>query len=311
MNYLFTMLSIIIPFYNEEENLAPLHDELKKKLEEMREAHEIVFVDDGSRDGSAEEVAKLLKKDPQVRLVVHNKRLGKGDALRDALSKAKGDLIVFMDADLQDDPADLPQFLAKIKEGYDFVNGIRVKRKDNPVVKIYSGAANWFLKNFLQSPFTDINCGYKMFRREALDDIVLYGNNFRFLPLAAFYKGKRVGEIPVHNRPRFKGVTKFGIKKLFTGIIDTMTAYFIYRFAEQPLHFFGLIGGVFFLAGFVITFILAVERLFFNVLLYRRPSLLLGILLIIVGLQVVMTGIIGELVVFQHKKLRNRGSQPD
>lgn len=304
------MISVIIPFYNELENLKPLYEELTARMRSMGEEYELLFVDDGSKDGGQKLLWDLQKKDDRVRMLVHNKRLGKGDSLRDGLAEADGDLVVFMDADMQDDPEDLPRFRALIKQGYDLINGVRVKRKDNGIVRTYSKIANWFLKNFLQSPFADINCGYKMFRREVVADIVLYGNNFRFLPLAVYYRGFRVGEVDVHNRPRYQGVTKFGVMKLFTGIFDTMTAYFIYQFAEQPLHFFGLIGGVFFIAGFVITFILALERLFFNVLLYRRPALLLGILLIIVGIQIVMTGIIGELIVYQHKKLRSRRPQP-
>ena len=300
------MISVIIPFHNEKDNLTQLTGELTAGLGKLGEEYEVIFVDDGSTDGSGKAVKQLQEKDAKLRLILNNKRQGKGEALRRGLEESRGDLIVFMDADLQDDPSDLNLFLEKIREGADFVNGIRADRKESPVVKTYSGFANAFLKAFLQSPFTDINCGYKMFRRSVLNDFNLYGNNFRFLPLAAYYKGFRVEEVPVHNRPRIHGVTKFGSKKLLVGIFDTVTAYFLFRFSEQPLHFFGIIGGLFFLAGFVITGILTVERLFFNVLLYRRPSLLLGILLIIVGIQIGMTGIIGELIVYQHKKSRSR-----
>lgn len=296
------MLSIIIPFYNEEKNVSLLYKELYTVLTDHNYEYEILFVDDGSDDQSKHEIDRVKKNDPHIFLLHHRKRFGKGAALQTGLDLAKGDVIVFMDADLQDDPHDLPMFIKKIEEGYDFVNGIRVNRKDNVIVKMYSQIAKIFLNIFLNSPLTDINCGFKAFRKEVLDEVVLYGNSFRFFPLAAHYKGFRVTEIPVHNRVRRFGKSKFGINKLLTGIFDTVTAHFLYRFAEKPLHFFGAWGMVFFGVGFVITSYLAFERIFFNMPLYRRPLLQLGILLIIIGIQIAMTGIIGELIVYMHKK---------
>jgi len=303
------MISIIIPFYNEAESLPFLVEYLTKVLEKISEEKEIILVDDGSDDSSKFKIqnSKLQFKTQnyQIKLIDHRKRFGKGKALATGIKNSKGEIIVFMDADLQDDPADLPKFLEKIKEGYSFVNGIRVKRQDNFLVKIYSFLAGFFLKTFLHSPFTDINCGFKAFRREVLGEVVLYGNNFRFFPLAVFYQGFRVAEISVNNQPRKFGKSKFGSKKLFIGVLDTLTAYFLYKFSEKPLHFFGLIGSLLFFAGFVISLVLAIERLFFGTLLYRRPALFLGILLIIVGVQIVMTGIIGELIVYLNKKISN------
>lgn len=296
------MLSIIIPVYNESENLPILLKELTMVLTKNTYETEIILVNDGSTDKTMSNVKSQISYVKNIQLLSHRKRFGKGEALSTGLKHAKGNIIVFMDGDLQDDPADIPHLLHEIREGYDLVNGIMTKRKDNVVIKMYSSLANLFMKTFLHSPFTDINCGFKAFKKEVLEEIVLYGNNFRFLPLAVFYKGYKVTEIPVHNRPRIHGVSKYGIGKLFFGIIDTLTTYFLYRFAEKPLHFFGLWGSVFFTAGFLLSFYLAVERIFFGMLLYRRPILQFGILLIIVGLQVIMTGIIGELIVYLHKK---------
>ncbi|MEK7078979.1 MAG: glycosyltransferase family 2 protein [Patescibacteria group bacterium] len=296
------MISIIIPFYNEEKNISLLHKELSTVLVSHKYEYEIIFIDDGSDDSSKVEIENILLGDKHVQLFIHRKIFGKGEALQTGLRHAKGDIIIFMDADLQDDPHDFPAFIAKMKEGYDFVNGVRVDRKDNIIIKTYSRIAKIFLNIFLRSPFTDINCGFKGFRKEVLDEVVLYGNSFRFFPLAAHYKGFKVTEIPVHNRARRFGKSKFGISKLFTGIFDTVTAHFLYRFAEKPLHFFGAWGMIFFGTGFIITFYLAIERIFFDMPLYRRPLLQLGILLIIVGIQVMMTGIIGELIVYMHKK---------
>lgn len=296
------MLTIIIPFYNEERNVTLLYKELHTVLIDHKYEYELLFVDDGSDDQSKHEIGNIIKDDSHVSLLLHRRRFGKGAALQTGLDKAKGDVIIFMDADLQDDPHDLPAFIKKLNEGYDFVNGVRVDRKDNFIIKTYSRIAKIFLNIFLHSPLTDINCGFKAFKKEVLDEVVLYGNNFRFFPLAAHFKGFKVTEIPVHNRLRKYGKSKFGISKLLTGIFDTVTAHFLYRFAEKPLHFFGAWGMVFFGVGFAITSYLAYERIFFNMPLYRRPLLQLGILLIIIGIQIAMTGILGELIVYVHKK---------
>lgn len=300
------MISLIIPFFNEVQNITPLIREIDEAMGTLHYEYEIVFVDDGSTDNSSSQVKKDGEKNNKIVLCTHKKRRGKGEALQTGIAKSKGDIIVFMDGDLQDDPRDIPRFLKEIEKGAQFVNGSRKIRKDNSVIRFYSELVNGFLKIFMDSPFTDINCGFKTFKREILTDIPLYGNNFRFLPLAAFYKGYAVAEIEVSNRPRIHGVSKFGIGKLLIGIFDTLTAYFLYRFAQNPLHFFGTIGAVAFGMGFIISFYLAIERIFFNVLLYRRPLLQLGIVLIIVGIQIIMTGIIGELIVYLHKKNQNK-----
>ena len=293
------MISIIIPFYNEAESLPILVDQLIDQLDKIKKEYEIVLVDDGSDDAFA---SKLKVKSEKLKVISHRKRFGKGQALKTGIENSSGEIIIFMDADLQDDPKDIHKFFKKINEGYDFVNGIRTNRQENFLVKSYSYLATKFLKIFLHSPFTDINCGFKAFKKEVLKDFNFYGNNFRFFPLATFLNGYKVSEISVVNNQRKFGKTKFGKSKIFVGILDTLTAYFLFKFSEKPLHFFGLIGGLLFFIGFLISFYLAVERIFFNVLLYRRPVLQLGILLIIVGIQIVMTGIIGELIVYVNKK---------
>lgn len=292
-------ISVIIPFHNEKESLPLLIPALETELSKLTDRYEIILVDDGSTDGYRKEEWNASK---AVTLIRQGKQRGKGVALRHGIAQADGDLYVFMDADLQDDPTDLKLFLAKLQDGYDLVNGFRHKRKDNPIVKFYSGIARFMLQHFYASPFTDINCGFKMFRKEILDDVVLYGNNFRFLPLAAYHQGYQVTEIPVHNHERQYGKSKFGTKKLFIGMIDMLSAYFIYRFAEQPLHFFGMIGGAFTTLGGVVIAILTYQRLFEGILLYRRPALQYAILLFILGIQIIMTGVLGELIVYLHHK---------
>ncbi len=299
------MLSIIIPFYNENESLPQLYIELTAELKKSGE-YEIVFVDDGSSDGSFDVVNSIAKKDSHVELVRNRSRLGKGNALTRGIAASRGQTLIFMDADLQDDPQDIAQFLKKLDAGFDLVNGVRVTRKDNLIIRTYSRLANWFLRAFVHSPFTDINCGFKALRRVVLDEVVLYGNNFRFLPVAAHISGFAVSEIAVHNRERTYGKSKFGIGKIFVGFFDTFTAYFLYKFAERPLHFFGIAGLLFFAVGFLIALYLTVERVFFQILLYRRPMLQFAILMILVGIQILMTGILGELIVYIHKKKNPR-----
>ncbi|MEK7177450.1 MAG: glycosyltransferase family 2 protein [Patescibacteria group bacterium] len=293
------MISIIIPFYNEKESIPILIKGLAAQLEKIKEKYEIVLVDDGSTDAWRQ---NFQNPKSEIQIFEHKKKLGKGQALKTGIENSSGETIVFMDGDLQDDPEDLPRFIEKINEGHDFVNGIREKRNDNFIVKFYSKIVAWFLKSFLNSPYIDINCGYKAFKREVLKEFSFYGNNFRFFPLAVFYNGFKVTEINVKNNKRKFGESKFGPNKLFTGLLDTLTAYFLFKFAEKPLHFFGVIGGVTFFIGFLISFYLTIERLFFGVLLVTRPLLWLGILLIIIGIQIVMTGIIGELIVYLNKK---------
>ena len=294
-------ISVVIPFHNEKENLQMLVDGLEKVVSRGSYDYEILLVDDGSYDGYESLLPQLTEK-KTVTIVRLNRQMGKGKALSEGLERASGETIVFMDADLQDDPEDIPLFIEKLEAGYDFVNGHRFTRKDNGIIKIYSMVARWFLHTFLNSPFTDINCGFKMFRKEILSDVVLYGNNFRFLPLAAFYEGYRVGEINVHNKPRIYGKSKYGISKLFVGLIDMLSAYFLYKFAEKPLHFFGGVGAVLFGIGGLALAWVTYERIVMGVLLYRRPALLYAIFLVILGIQIIMTGIIGELIVYLHKK---------
>ncbi|MEK7522164.1 MAG: glycosyltransferase family 2 protein, partial [Patescibacteria group bacterium] len=229
------MISIIIPFYNEAESLPILVDQLIDQLDKIKKEYEIVLVDDGSDDAFA---SKLKVKSEKLKVISHRKRFGKGQALKTGIENSSGEIIIFMDADLQDDPKDIHKFFKKINEGYDFVNGIRTNRQENFLVKSYSYLATKFLKIFLHSPFTDINCGFKAFKKEVLKDFNFYGNNFRFFPLATFLNGYKVSEISVVNNQRKFGKTKFGKSKIFVGILDTLTAYFLFKFSEKPLHFF-------------------------------------------------------------------------
>ncbi|MBI2051769.1 glycosyltransferase family 2 protein [Candidatus Roizmanbacteria bacterium] len=296
------MLSVIVPFHNEAESLKVLYPKLIRVAERMRKPYEVIFVDDGSTD---ESISKLQSKNQkeQIKIIAHRKRLGKGRALLSGFQASKGDVLVFMDADLQDDPEDIPVFLSAIEKGYDLINGWRKERVD-PLHKTVPSFIlnNLLLKPLLRSRYHDVNCGFKAMRRTVLEQIPLYGDNYRFIPILAEKEGFKTSEVPVKHKPRKYGRSKYGVLRLFSGFFDTVTTYFIFRFSEKPLHFFGPVGLIIFLVGFGISLYLTIERLFFGVLLFRRPALLLGVLLIIVGIQIVMTGVIGELLVYLSKK---------
>jgi len=298
------MLSIIIPFHNEKENLPTLVERLEKVLSDLKVKSEVIFVDDGSND-SYESNFKF--QNSNLKLIVQRKQMGKGRALEVGLEESKGDIIVFMDADLQDSPEEIPLFIEKIEKGFDLVNGWRKKRNDPISKTLPSSIFNaLLLKPLLNSTFHDINCGFKAMKRDVLEEIPLYGDNYRFLPVLAHQRGFRTTEVEVSHSPRLKGKSKYGFTRIFYGLFDTLTTYFVFKFSEKPLHFFGPIGGVAFVVGSIITVELTIERLFFGVELYKRPLLLAGIFLIIIGLQVILTGVLGELIVFLNKsKLQN------
>ncbi len=294
------MISIIIPFYNESESLPVLLKRLIEVCKKIKENWEIILVDDGSTDSFQFSIFNFQKK---IKLVKHRKRFGKGKALLTGFKESRGDVIVFMDADLQNDPFELKDFITALQRGYDLVIGWRKDRKD-PITKRFPSYIfnTLLLKLFFHSKFHDINCGYKVMRRSVLQEIPLYGDNYRFLPIMADQAGFRTSEIVVAHHPRKFGKSKYGFLRLLFGLFDTVTTYLVYKFADKPLHFFGPIGGVLFIIGSAITIYLSIERIFFHMQLYRRPLLLFGTLLITVGIQVIMTGIIAELLVYLQKK---------
>lgn len=294
-------ISIIIPFHNEEGNLTNLFNEIKDNVSKKHH-YEIIFVNDGSTDEGVKEVNKLVDENKNTTLISQRKRFGKGRTLKTGFEKSTGDIVIFIDADLQDNPKNINPMVDKIIGGYDFINGWRKARLDNYEKTWPSRIFNKMLLIIFKSKFHDINCGLKVMRRQVLIDIPLYGDNYRFLPLLAEKEGFKTEEVEVDHRKRQVGKSKYGFIRLFFGLIDTLTTYFIYRFSEKPLHFFGVIGGILFAIGFAIASYLAVERLFNNVLLYRRPILQLAILLIIIGIQIVLTGVLAELIVYLRQK---------
>jgi len=297
--YNIPMISVIIPFKDEAESLPVLVKLLQKNLEKLNTDYEVLLVSNGSTDDWEKRLTFPNDKFKKFSL----RRADKGRALRRGIARSSGDIVAFMDADLEDDPADLPKFYEKIQEGADFVNGWRKNRNHSWDRNLPSYIGNvLIIRSFLRTGFHDVNCGFKMFRRECLQDVVLYGDNFRFLPLVVEKFGFRTAEVVVTHKNRLYGKSKYGFFNRLTVFADILTAYFIFRFSQKPLHFFAAIGMLPFVIGSALIFILGFERIFYGVELHDRPIVWAAILLIIVGLQIIMTGVIAELMVFLFKK---------
>lgn len=289
-------LSIVVPLYNEEESLVELYSQLSRVLCQVEKPVEIIFVDDGSTDRSFEILSKFHDKDPQVRVFQFRRNYGKSAALALGFNKARGKIIVTLDADLQDDPKEIPNLLKKLDEGYDLVSGWKKKRQDPFVKKVSSKLFNRITCLLTGLKIHDINCGLKAYRREVTDTIKVYGQLHRFLPVLAHWERFKVGEVVVEHHPRKYGKTKFGLSRYTAGLFDLITVLFLTRYTRRPLHLFGLAGLFSFLAGLIISLYLTIERLFYQKYLTNRPLLFLGILLIIVGVQFVSIGLLGEMI---------------
>ncbi|MBC7187180.1 MAG: glycosyltransferase family 2 protein [Calditrichaeota bacterium] len=289
-------LSVVVPLYNEAESLQPLYAEIVAAVKKRVPSYEIIFVDDGSTDGSLEVLRRLAAQDRRVKVISFRSNCGKSAALAVGFAHAQGAAVVTMDADLQDDPAEVPHLLAKLEEGYDLVSGWKKKRHD-PLRKRWS--SKFF--NIVTSAVSglrlhDFNCGLKAYRSDVVRSIRVYGQLHRFLPVLAHWQGFKVTELVVNHRPRRFGKTKFGPWRFFAGFFDLLTVMFLRRFNRRPMHLFGLLGLICFVAGSAIALYLAVMRLFYSVYLSNRPLLFLGILLIIVGIQFVSIGLLGEMI---------------
>lgn len=288
--------SVVIPVYNEGENLNSLYNELKSVLESLGRAYEIILVDDGSTDGSFLILEKLHGQDHNVKAIQLRRNFGKTAALSAGFTSAQGKIIITMDADLQDDAQEIPNFIKKLNEGYDLVSGWRFKRQD-PISRTFPSR----LFNFLTAALTglkvhDFNCGFKAYRREVIEGLDLYGELHRYIPALAHWKGFKVGEIKIGHRPRIHGKSKYGVERLFRGLTDLLTVMFLTKYMKKPLHLFGAVGMLLLLMGFAINIYLAILW-FLGQGIGTRPLLFLGVLLMLVGFQIVSTGLIGEMIV--------------
>ncbi len=293
-------LSVVIPLFNEAESLPELVAKVDHVCQSIApDAYEIVAVDDGSTDDSFAVLQRLLEQYPRLRVVRFRRNYGKSAALAVGFDRARGDVIVTMDADLQDDPEEIPRLLAKLEEGYDLVSGWKKKRYDPWHKTVPSKLFNWVTSIVSGVRLHDFNCGLKVYRREVAKRLRVYGEMHRYLPAIAHLMGFRVTEIPVRHHPRKYGRSKFGAGRFIKGFLDLLTVVLTTRFARRPLHFFGSIGILMAVVGFGIDLYLTIEWILGKTFLSNRPLALLGIALIIVGVQFISLGLLAEMIVQQ------------
>jgi glycosyltransferase involved in cell wall biosynthesis len=290
-------LSVVIPAVNEEGNLPALHAAIVEVLEADSVPFEIIFVDDGSRDGTWQVVERLAAADPRVIGLRHRRNFGKARGLATGFSAASGELILTMDADLQDDPAEIPRFLTKLDEGYDLVSGWKQRRQDPLGKTLPSRVFNSTVRLVSGVPLHDFNCGFKVYRREVVRNIWLYGELHRFTPVLAHAEGFRVGELPVRHHPRRWGVSKYGWSRLIKGFLDLLTVTFLTEYRQRPMHVLGVPGLAALVAGALIGLWLTGEKVLAGASIGNRPLLLLAVLLVLVGVQFFGLGLLGELLV--------------
>jgi glycosyltransferase involved in cell wall biosynthesis len=292
----FPDISVVIPLYNEEESLKELHQQLRSTLGRMNVRYELLFVDDGSTDKSFQVLRDLKRNDKHLKVIRFRRNYGKSAALAVGFDKALGNIVITMDADLQDDPAEIPSLKRKIEEGYDLVSGWKKKRKDPITKTIPSRFFNFVTSVLTRIPIHDFNCGLKAYRREVVKTVKVYGELHRYIPVLAHWEGFRIGEMVVQHRSRKYGKTKFGLGRFWKGFLDLLTALFTTRYLRRPLHLFGFWGGVAVTLGLLIDGWLTVEWSLGRTSLSNRPLFLGGILLIIVGIQVISIGLLGEMI---------------
>ncbi len=292
-------ISVVLPLYNEADSLEELARWIERVMKENGYRYEIIFVDDGSQDGSWEVIEGLSQSNPNIRGVKFRRNYGKSAALNEGFRHTKGEEIVTMDSDLQDNPEEIPEFYRMIKEeGYDLVSGWKKNRKDPLSKTIPTKLYNWTTRKVSGIRLHDFNCGLKAYRRQVVKSIEVYGEMHRYIPVIAKWAGFRnIGEKVVQHQKRKYGKTKFGMERFFNGFLDLLSITFVTRFGGKPMHLFGFLGTLLFLAGLVIALYLAYAKFFWmGYRMTERPLFYFGLLAMIIGTQLFMAGFLGELI---------------
>jgi glycosyltransferase involved in cell wall biosynthesis len=289
-------ISIVIPVYNEEDNVWLLYDNLRPVLLKLGRSYEVILIDDGSKDDTYNKLLQLHEKDNHFKIIKFRRNFGQTPAMRAGFDFASGSIIITLDADLQNDPEDIPKILEKMEEGYDIVSGWRKNRKDNALRRFPSIVANKIISVLFGVRLHDYGCTLKAYRKEVLDNIELYGEMHRYIPAIASWMGIKVAEIPVNHRARKFGKAKYGISRTMRVILDIITIKFLLTYSKKPMQIFGLLGVFTSLVGFIATIYLIVERLFFNQPLSSRPLFILSIFMIFIGIQLITMGLLGEIM---------------
>ncbi len=295
------MISVVVPVHDEERSVALLYDELRSALEPLHEPWEVIFVDDGSTDGTFSALTRLHNSEQNVRVVRLRRNFGKATALVAGFDQARGETVVTIDGDLQDDPAEIPRLLAKLDEGFDLVTGWKTHRRDPISRRLLSRIFNRVTSAFSGVRLHDMNCGLKAYRKEVVHGLRLYGELHRFIPVLAHYRGFRIAELPVNHRPREHGRSRYGVERYLRGFLDLLTVSFIGRYGHRPLHLFGGLGLLLGAIGSAILIYLTVVKALGHAI-GQRPLLLLGVLLVVIGMQFFSLGLISEMITSHHEE---------
>ena len=300
-------LSVVIPVFNEQPNLQPLHAELAAVLAKGDFSHEILYVDDGSSDKSFEILQEIQKNDSHVRIIRFRRNFGQTAALSAGFKHARGEIIMPMDADGQNDPADIPRLLTKLNQGYDIVSGWRKDRKDNPVTRtLPSRIANWLIGKITGVRLHDYGCTLKAYRAESLKSIRLYGEMHRFIPALARWGGEKVAELVVNHRPRTRGKTKYGLNRIFKVLLDLITIKFLASFSTKPIYIFGGMGGICLLGSFVSGAAVHYFKIAQGLSMNRNPLLFISMMLMTTAVQFVLMGLLAEIMVRTYHESQDR-----
>jgi glycosyltransferase involved in cell wall biosynthesis len=301
-------LSIVIPLFNERDNLAPLHAELETVLGALGQSYEIIFIDDGSTDGSEGVLREIKTRDGHVRVMRLARNSGQTAALACGLHHAEGSVVIALDGDGENDPADIPRLLAKLGEGYDLVSGWRTGRWRTAALtrRLPSVAANALISRITGVALHDYGCTLKAYRRDLARRLMLYGEMHRFVPAIAAEQGARIAELEVNFRPRRSGTSKYGPGRIIRTILDLLTVRFLHGYSTRPIQVFGAIGVTLGAIGSIWTAILVFEKVVLGWTLGNRPALLLAVLLVVVGVQFVSLGLIGEMIARTYHESQNK-----
>jgi dolichol-phosphate mannosyltransferase len=295
------VISVVVPVHDEERTVALLFDELQAALDPLGQPWEAVFVDDGSTDSSFGALTRLHNAQDNIRVVRLRRNFGKAAALAAGFANAQGDIVVTIDGDLQDDPTEIPRLLAKLDEGFDLVSGWKAHRRDPVTRRALSRIFNWVTGRVSGLRLHDLNCGLKAYRAEVVQGLRLYGELHRFIPVLAHYRGYRIAELPVNHRPREHGRSRYGVERYLRGFLDLLTVSFIGRYRYRPLHLFGGLGLLLGVLGVAVLGYLTALKIDGHAI-GQRPLLILGVLLVVVGLQFFSLGLISELITSQHEE---------
>ena len=306
MNRQTTEVSVVVPVLNEQDNIGPLYDQITQALDEKHN-YEIIFVDDGSSDKSLSTLTRLQKADTRLRIISFRKNFGQTAALSAGFAHARGKIIVAIDADLQNDPADIPTMIAKLNEGFDVVSGWRKKRHDNAISRLLpSIIANWLIARITGVKLHDFGCTLKVYRREVLAETKLYGEMHRFIPALASWSGARIAEMVVNHRPRTAGAAKYGLGRTLKVVLDLITVKFLGSFSTKPIYIFGGLGLISALGAIACGLTVLYQKLVHDFSMNRNPLLVLTAMLITATIQFILMGLLAELLVRTYHESQNR-----